>query len=381
MEFNLTKSVEDFRKRLRELLLTPQVDILLKAVSQRSDGADGDVRPLYRILGERGLLATTWPKTYGGNDADFVESVVLIEELVRRGIPISLHYITVHIVGSLLRQCGTPTQQANHLPPMAQGTRHTCILFTEPETGSDLGSVQCSAVPSGDGWTVTGSKRYNLKTSYADYALTLVRTDTTTNRYQGLTLLLIPLDAPGVTVTRFGTLTGEHFHDVTLDGVRVGPEAVLGAPGDGWSLVSTLFSAERNGLDYYARGLHWLESAQALLRRSGDSRSAAGFARMWARLDASRLLSLRALQRLAQGHADVASASLAKWHCSESAQRIAWWAGENVDLTGDSPEALTLTHAVQEAPSLTIAGGASEVLLETVVGAKLMDGSVVEVMA
>ncbi|GAB3886009.1 acyl-CoA dehydrogenase family protein [Kibdelosporangium lantanae] len=295
--------------------------------------------------------------------------MVLVEELVRRGVPISLHYITVHIVGSLLRQCGTPAQQAEHLPAMARGERHTCILFTEPDTGSDLGSVQCSARPSGDGWVVTGSKRYNLKTSYADHALTLVRTDDTTSRYQGLTLLLVPLNAPGVTVTRFQTLTGEHFHDVTLDNVEVGPEAVLGAPGDGWSLVSTLFSAERNGLDYYARGLHWLESARTLLRRTGGD--AAGLARMWARLDASRLLSLRALQRLAQGHADVASASLAKWHCSESAQRIAWWAGENVDLSGDSPEAVTLTHAVHEAPSLTIAGGASEVLLETVVGAKL----------
>src|SRR4051812_42756424 len=102
MEFNMTKSVEDFRTQLRELLHTDQVDILLKAVSQQSDGADGDVRPLYRILGEHGLLATTWPRTCGGRDADFVESVVLVEELVRRGVPISLHYITVHIVGSLL---------------------------------------------------------------------------------------------------------------------------------------------------------------------------------------------------------------------------------------------------------------------------------------
>jgi alkylation response protein AidB-like acyl-CoA dehydrogenase len=350
---------------------------LLSAVSQVADGADGDVRPLYQILGAQGMLATTWPKTYGGRDADFVESVVLVEELVRRGVPVSLHYITIHIVGSLLLQCGTPDQRERHLPPMARGERHTCILFTEPDTGSDLGSVECAAVSSDSGWTVTGSKRYNLKTSYADHALTLVRTDSKTSRYQGLTLLLIPLAAPGVTVTRFQTLTGEHFHDVTFDNVHVGPEAVLGAPGDGWSLVSTLFSAERNGLDYYARGLHWLESARPLVRET----SAAGYARMWARLDASRLLSLRALQRLAQGHADVASASLAKWHCSESAQRIAWWAGENVDLSGDSPEAAVLAHAVQEAPSLTIAGGASEVLLETVVGARLMDGSVVEVTA
>ncbi|HEY4021077.1 MAG TPA: acyl-CoA dehydrogenase family protein [Pseudonocardiaceae bacterium] len=374
----MTKSVEDFRIRVREALQKAEAKSALASALSREDGIDGDVRPLYRILGDAGLLATTWPRTWGGRDADFVESVVLIEELTRNRVPVSLHYITVHIVGSLLLECGTRAQQQRHLPPMALGERYACILFTEPDTGSDLGSVSCAARRAGDGWVVTGRKLYNLKTSYADFALTLVRTDEHASRYLGLTLMLIPLDAPGVSLRRIPTMIGEHFHDVELDNVMVGPEAVLGAEGEGWSLVSTLFAAERNGLDYYARGLHWLESARELLCRLPPEQaalSAAGLARLWARLDASRLLSLHALQRLAQGRADVASASLAKWHCSESAQRIAWWAGETLDLTVLDPAAEVLAAAYREAASLTIAGGASEVLLETVVGAKLLEGS------
>jgi alkylation response protein AidB-like acyl-CoA dehydrogenase len=382
MDFNMTKSVGDFRMMVREVLQTEEVRSALDSALSRADGADGDVRPLYRILGRAGILATVWPGTWGGRDADFVESMVLVEELTRAGVPISLHYITVHIVGSLLLQCGTPAQQREHLPPIARGERHMCILFTEPETGSDLGSVRCAARRESAGWVVTGRKLYNLKTSYADYALTLVRTDEQPSRYQGLSLMLIPLDSPGVRVRRIPTMTGEHFHDVELDDVRIGTDAVLGAAGDGWSLVSTLFSAERNGLDYYARGLHWLESALDLLRRLPPDEaalSAVDMARLWARLDASRLLSLRALQRLAQGRADVAVASLAKWHCSESAQRIAWWAGETLDLSRpDAPAATVLAAAGREAASLTIAGGASEVLLEMVVGAKLLDDSVTE---
>jgi alkylation response protein AidB-like acyl-CoA dehydrogenase len=381
MEFNMTKSVEDFRIRVREVLQKSEVKAALGSTLSREDGVDGDVRPLYRILGGAGVLATTWPRTWGGRDADFVESVVLIEELTRNRVPVSLHYITVHIVGSLLLQCGTGAQRQRHLPPMARGERHACILFTEPDTGSDLGSVSCAARRDGDGWVVTGRKLYNLKTSYADFALTLVRTDEHTSRYQGLTLMLIPLDAPGVALRRIPTMIGEHFHDVELDDVVVGPEAVLGAEGEGWSLVSTLFAAERNGLDYYARGLHWLESARDLLRRVPPEQaalSAAGLARLWARLDASRLLSLQALQRLSRGRADVAGASLAKWHCSESAQRIAWWAGEALDLSLLDPAAEVLASAYREAASLTIAGGASEVLLETVAGARLFDSASAE---
>ena len=375
MDFNVTKSVADFRITVREVLQTEEVTAALHCALVRADGADGDVRPLYRILGRAGILATTWPGTWGGRDADFVESMVLIEELTRAGVPISLHYITVYIVGSLLLQCGTPAQRRDHLPPIARGERHMCILFTEPETGSDLGSVRTAARRDGEDWVVTGRKLYNLKTSYADYALTLVRTDDQPSRYQGLSLVLIPLAAPGVRVRRIPTTTGEHFHDVELDDVRIGTDAVLGTAGDGWSLVSTLFSAERNGLDYYARGLHWLQAARDLICRLPPDQAAlhaAGMARMWARLDASRLLSLRALQRLSHGRADVASASLAKWHCSESAQRIAWWASETLDASD------VLANAYLEAGSLTIAGGASEVLLETVVGAKLLDGAMAE---
>ncbi|KOX23571.1 MULTISPECIES: acyl-CoA dehydrogenase family protein [unclassified Streptomyces] len=381
MDFSILRTTDEFRRELREVLYSPAVDDLVNAVATRADGMDGDARELYRHLGKHGVLAPAWPSEYGGRDGDFTETLVLMEELVQRGVPQSLYFISVQIVGSLILQSGTEEQKRTLLPRLASGDLAACILFTEPDNGSDLAGVVTRAERNDrtGAWTVSGRKKFNLKTAYADVALIAARTDDSVSPYEGISLFLAPLSSPGVTVRPLPSLADEQFHDVSLDGVRVGDDALLGAPGEGWSLITGMFSAERSGVDYYARGLHWLRLAEEQLtaggRRAGED-EASGLARHWARLDAGRLLSGRALQRLQEREPDIAEASLAKWHNSDTAQQIAWWSLERLGLpvAAGGPQASStevLEAAYREAAGMTISGGASEVLLEIVAGARL----------
>ncbi|MER5766603.1 acyl-CoA dehydrogenase family protein [Streptomyces sp. NPDC001985] len=373
MDFTVPESTNRIRSEVRELLESDLLQSELRSIADREDGLDGDARESYRLMGERRLLAADWPPEYGGQGLGFTESAAVVEEMARKGIPLSLYFITVQIVGRLLLSRGTAEQRERLLPAIARGELFACILFTEPGVGSDLAAVTTRAVRDGDGWTLSGHKRFNLKTSYADVALCVARTEQNTNRYEGLTLFLVPLDHPGVRVRPLRSLADEHFHDVLLTGVRVGPEAVVGAPNAAWSLISAMFAGERSGFDYYARGLGWIERAAEILRSGpADDHARVGLARHWARLDAGRLLALRVLQRLHEGEPDTTEASLAKWYCSQTAQSTAWWAAETLAGAGDDP---LLAPASREAAGMTISGGASEVLLETIVAARLLDSS------
>jgi len=378
MDFDVAPSTRAIREEVRQLLRSATAQRLLQEVAERADGVDGDVRPLYRLLGQEGLLAASWPPEYGGRAAEFPALVAVAEEMARAGLSQHLYFISVQIVGRLVLERGTLAQRQRFLPAMARGERYMCILFTEPETGSDLGSVATRAIRADGAWVVNGHKKYNYKSSYADVALCAVRTDDTASRYEGVSLILLPLNAPGVTVTPFATIADEHFHDVQISDVKVDDDAFLGAPGQGWSLISSMFAGERSGLDYYTRGLRWIEAVRETLTPDDqrDDQRTAELGRHWARLDASRLLATRVLQRLADGDPDVSEASLSKWHGSVSAQNVAWWATQAIGLpalTRGHPAGDVLEDAYREAAGMTISGGASEVLLDMVVNAKLID--------
>jgi acyl-CoA dehydrogenase len=374
MEFSLPQRTIEYREQLRSLLAGPTATSLLEKALSRSDGMDGDIRDLYRHLAEHGLLAPAWPVEHGGRGGDFTETVVLLEEFLRHHIPHSLYHISIEIVGRLLINVGSAEQKSTLLKKMARGELFACILLTEPETGSDLASLQTRAVRSADCWRLRGTKRYNLKTAYADLAMCAARSDDTGSKYEGISLFLVPMHGPGVRVTPIPSISDEQFHDVRLSDVEVPADAVIGPEGAGWSLITGMFTAERTGVDYYARGQAWLEQAAATLRAGTapvPDAVVAGLARQWARVDASRLLASRALHRLQDGRPEIAEASLAKWHASESAAGVARWALDGLGTAmvtrapGPAPY-LPLEAAYREAAGLTISGGSSEVLLELV---------------
>jgi hypothetical protein len=380
MDFDVPPETVEFADEVEEILRSPETARLLQDVFERRDGMDGDVRELYRHLGGAGILAPSWPVEYGGRGADFTATVALLEKLVAHRIPQNLYCISVQNVGSLILAAGTEQQRRALLPAMASTDLTACILFTEPGHGSDLAGITTTAVRDGTGWVINGRKTYNLKSAYADLALCAVRTDPQGSQYEGISLFLVPLTAPGVVIRPLPSLANEQFHDIWFTDVHVAEDALFGKVGAGWSLITQMFAAERTGLDYYARGKHWLDLVAGRLtedRRQPAALVAVDLMRHRTRIAASRLLSCQVMQNLQEGNADIAESSFAKWHCSETAQRIAWWAldtlGPDLLEPGSDAGDRVLEAAFREAPGMTISGGASEVMLDIVSSARVFD--------
>lgn len=380
MDFDVPPESVDFATEVEKVLTSPETGRLLQEVSTRQDGMDGNSRELYRYLGDAGILAPSWPVEYGGRGADFTATVELLEKLVAHRIPQNLYCISVQNVGSLILAAGSEHQRRALLPALASTELTSCILFTELGNGSDLAGITTTAVRDGAGWVINGRKTYNLKSAYADIALIAVRTDPQSSQYEGLTLFLVPLDAPGVVIRPIPSLANEQFHDIWFTDVHVDEAALFGQVGEGWSLITQMFAAERTGLDYYARGRHWLDLVAARVGDDGRRPSdvvRAELARHETRITASKLLSCQVMQNLQDGSPDIAESSFAKWHCSESAQRIAWWAldtlGPDMLEPGVDAGDRTLEAAFREAPGMTISGGASEVMLDILSSARVFD--------
>lgn len=329
-----------------------------------------DPRAVYRDLGARGLLAPQWPQRYGGRGAGHVAAAVLVEELLAHDVPDLLHTLTVQIVGMMLLDHGDDAQRSRFLPAFAAGQRTACVLFSEPDAGSDLSALVTSATPVDGGFELRGRKIYSPFASTADVGLCLARTGG--NGVEGLTLFLVPLDAPGVTVERVPALMDDVFHQLHFDGVRLDETTVVGGVGRGWSLLVATLVYERTGLDYYAKALRWVRALDAHVDASGDHarHDVVERGRLEARLAAAASYVRRVLTRLDDGTLSEDAAAASKWYTSELAARVAWAghaAGAGCRTIDPGRDAsYVLDSAYREAPGLRISGGTSEMMLETI---------------
>jgi alkylation response protein AidB-like acyl-CoA dehydrogenase len=325
-----------------------------------------DPRTLYRVLGARRLLAVAWPSACGGRELHPRCAAAVAEELVAAGVPDTLHTLSIQICGGFLLGAGSPAQRAWLLPGLAAGARFCTVLYTEPDAGSDLAALATRAEPAGDGrWRITGRKVYSVQTRYADLGLVAARTSDGAARYDGISLFLVPLDAPGVTVADLESMADEDFADVRLDGVTVPGGMAVGPVGGAWPLVTDALAMERTGVEHVARARAWLAGWREEAGADADGHLPdAG--RLATRTEAARAMSLRVLDRVAAGRVEPVQAAAAKLWCSETARSVAWWCAETATPRGGRLEA-----AYREAPGLTLSAGTSEMMLELVAGSGL----------
>ena len=304
MRFGFTEEQERFREEVRKTLRSDEIQAAVARYTP-SDGHEPDMRPLYRLLGRHGLLAVHWPSEFGGADRSHAEAAIVAEELVRARVPDTLHVNTIQIVGQFLLMAGSDAQKARHLPAMARGERFASVLYTEPDAGSDLGALQTVADPDGDGYRITGTKVFSLKTRFVDYGLCAARTTPGGGKYQGISLFLIDMRDPGVTVTLIPGLADEQYHAVELDGVHVCGGDLIGARDQGWPLMNEALDIERTGLDYYLKAEHWMEVAlDALLEQephAADTAILERIGRLDGALSADHVLAWEVLTGVASG--------------------------------------------------------------------------------
>ena len=288
---------------------------------------------LYAKLGELGLMGVCVPEEYGGAGADFLSYILVLEELSRAdagvGVTVAVHTgaATMPILGF-----GTEEQRARFVPPLARGETIGAFALTEPDAGSDAGSLRTAAAEHGDGWTLSGSKQWITNGSYAGTFLLFARTDPDTTSARGVSAFL--LDAEHVRVTREEEKLGLHSSstaDLVLEDVRVGPDRLLHELHRGFSVAMATLDGGRIGIAAQAVGIAQAayESARAyaLERRQFGKRISEFQAIQWkladmaTELDAARLLLYRAAWRKQEGMSHTAEGAKAKLYASEMARR------------------------------------------------------------
>ena len=323
-------------------------------------------------LAEAGLAGVTWPKEYGGQGLGPIEHVIVGQELARASVPGILDTIGVGMLGPTIIGHGTEDQKARYLGPMLHGDEVWCQLFSEPAAGSDLAAVQTRARRQDDGsWLLSGQKVWTTNAQFAAFGLLLARTDPERPKHQGLTMFIVPMDAPGVTVRGLRQISGEaEFNEVFLDDVPLGPDAVVGQVDDGWRTALTTLMFERLTIGLGTEGLGYKEGrfAKALAsdpvaRRDPDVRRRLG--EIGGDLLAVKFGGYRALSALQRGQIPGPEAGLAKVTLVNAA--IA--AG---DLVADTlgPDALEdgaeWSYMISFLPGLKSAGGTEEILRNTI---------------
>jgi alkylation response protein AidB-like acyl-CoA dehydrogenase len=199
-----------------------------------------------QTLNSGGWAMVPWPVEYGGRGANLLEWLIFEEEYYRAGAPGRVNQNGIFLLGPTIMEYGTPAQKSRYLAKMASSEEVWAQGWSEPNAGSDMAAIQATAEVDGDHYVVNGQKTWASRGAYADWLFGLFRTDPSSERHRGLTFILVPLDAEGVTVRPITQLDGEAgFAEIFLDDVRVPLENRLGEESAGWSVAMATAGFER----------------------------------------------------------------------------------------------------------------------------------------
>ncbi len=239
---------ERLRDELRSYfaaLMTPDRFEALAA----SEGDHGDVevyKDTVRQLGKDGWLTLNWPVEYGGRGATPLEHLIFTDEVAASGVPFPV--LTVNTVGPTLMQFGTDEQKSYFLPRIASGDVHFSIGYSEPDAGTDLAALRTTAVRDGDDFVINGHKMWTSLIKYADYVWLACRTNPDVPKHRGLSIFVVPTDAPGFSWTAVPTLSGETTSATYYSDVRVPASSLVGEIDKGWPLITNQLNRERVAL-------------------------------------------------------------------------------------------------------------------------------------
>ncbi len=229
-------------------LVTPEVKAGLSASAgfEGEFGEAGVYKSVIRQLGTDGWLGIGWPKEFGGQDRSTVEQLIFTDVAADYGVPIP--YLTLNTVGPTIMRYGTDEQKQQFLPKILRGELHFSIGYSEPGSGTDLASLTTKAVREGDEWVVNGQKMWTSLIQYADWIWLACRTDPDLPRHKGLSMIMVPADAPGFSYTPVHTVAGIGTSATYYEDVRVPLTNLVGELNGGWSLITNQLNHERVSL-------------------------------------------------------------------------------------------------------------------------------------
>ncbi|MEV6834395.1 acyl-CoA dehydrogenase family protein [Streptomyces sp. NPDC051133] len=313
----------------RQQHLRTRLRAYFRALTAEHSGTD-DPRALLRRIGADGWLGLGWPVEYGGQGRGADEQFVFFDEAYRAGAPISM--VTLNTVGPTLMKYGSERQKAHFLPRILSGELVFAIGYTEPCAGTDLASLRTRAVRDGDGWRIDGQKVFTSGAQHADWIWLACRTDPDAPRHRGISVLLVPTDAPGFSWTPIETVGGQTTTATYYDGVRVPAGNLVGAENEGWRLITGQLNHERVALaaigmqaeDFLAAVLTAARTPDRVTgrRRIDEPWVRERLAEAHARLAATRLLNWRLVADVGAGRLGPGDASGVKFAGTESAVAV-----------------------------------------------------------
>ncbi|MFE2518975.1 acyl-CoA dehydrogenase family protein [Streptomyces mirabilis] len=287
----------------------------------------GRQRALLRRIGADGLLGIGWPVAYGGQGRGADEQFVFFDEAYRAGAPVSM--VTLNTVGPTLMKYGSEAQKEYFLPRVLRGDLVFAIGYSEPSAGTDLASLRTRAVREGESWLIDGQKIFTSNAQHADWIWLACRTDPDAPKHRGISIVLVPTDAPGFSWTPIETVGGLTTTATYYDGIRVPSSNLVGEENGGWELITNQLNHERVALaaigmqaeDFYAAALRAARTPDPVTgrRRVDEPWVRFRLAEVHARLAASRLLNWRLVGDVGAGRLAPGDASGVKVAGTESA--------------------------------------------------------------
>jgi len=375
MDFEFSNEELSFRKELsawlkEELANKPQ-----------EGGNDADAEWAFGLemrkkLADKGWLTMAWPEEYGGKGVSHMMQVVFAEEMSYNRAP-GRDVFGTRMMAPTLMIHGTEEQKREFLPPVSKGEVQWCQGYSEPESGSDLASLQTRAVEDGDDFIINGTKIWTSSAHRADHIMVLTRTDPDAPKHRGISFLLCDMNTPGLTVNPIINMAGDHgFNMVTFDNVRVPKKNLVGEQNRGWYVGATLLDFERSGVDYSAGGRRILEELIAYAKDNDQNGSLIAdnpvmrnrLANLAIEVDVSRLISYNIAWMQGEGLVPNKESSMGKvvgtelqQHLSETGMQMLGLHGQLESGSKYAPMQGRIEHMHLTNVSETIQAGTSEI--------------------
>ncbi|HEX9978139.1 MAG TPA: acyl-CoA dehydrogenase family protein [Acidimicrobiia bacterium] len=340
-------------------------------------------------LADAGWAGLTWPEEYGGRGLTPIHQIAWSQEAARFDLPVEVFGIGIGMAGPTILSWGTEEQKERWLRPMLRGEEIWCQLFSEPNAGSDLASVQCRAMADGDEWVVNGQKVWTSGAQWSRWGMLLARTDPSVPKHQGLTYFGIDMEQPGVEVHPLRQMTGGvNFNEVYFTDARVPAAGVVGSPGMGWSVGLTTLMNERTSIGAFG-GLSGLSGNDALIRLMGEVTTRSGtrptrdpatrdrLAEIAVRTKVLEYHAGRIIAKVSKGEIPTAEGSVAKLALSDLLDRVANFGVDSQGAWGmlagdDALAAGQWTLAFLGYPGIKLAGGSDEIM-RNIIGERVLD--------
>ena len=346
MDIDYPPDAHAFRDQIRAFLAQHLPEDWSGAGALPADEREELSRWWRKILADSGLVAVSWPKEYGGGGLSAIEQVVLAEEFARAGAPERPENdgFGIDLLGNTLIALGSEEQKSHFLPRILSGADRWCQGFSEPDAGSDLASVRTRAVLDGDEWVLNGQKIWTSAGPTANWIFVLARTDAAVPKHKGLSMILVPMDQPGVVVRPIVNAAGhESFSEVFFTDARARAVDVLGGVGGGWKTAMTLLGFERGSqittaAIEFGRDLQRLRMLARERELHTDPHIRDGLAWCYSRVQILRYQGYRGLTALLNGQRPGADAAINKVVWSEYFRRYTELAAEILGLDALSPQ-------------------------------------------